>query len=143
MMLFRIIVFSIGCLFNFNTQAYAVTEATPEKAPEYSRELLNLVLNVVKNCYKGPTKTDGIQLVKCVADVFNQDVPNPLHYKLRITGDCPGESDLIIYNPAGDMITCYLEFGQSMQVNRCISYKVPPLSNGQEMSILPPKVLIK
>lgn len=141
-MLFRIILFSIGCIFTFNTQAY-VTEATPEQATEYSRELLNLVLDVVKNCYKGPSQTNGIQLVKCVGDVFNKEVPNPLLYKVHLSGDCPGEVDLLLYNLNGDMITCYLTIGQSVQVNRCLSYKVPPLTNEEDLSVLPPTVLIK
>ena len=138
-MFFKIMLFSIISAFSFN--AVASKDVQPETPTDYSRALLKVVLAVIKDCYKGE-QTTGDQLVKCVATVFEKKVPNPQHYKININGDCPGDIDLIMYNERGDVINCYITLAKSVNVNRCISYKVPPLTKGQEMSITPPEVLL-
>lgn len=142
-MIYKSIAFGILISLSFNVAALNSTNENAQIDNEYSLVLLDLVLTVTKNCYKGPQQTCGKQLVKCVGDLFIQEVPNPHAYKLRISGDCPGDVDLILYNPQGNMITCYITLDKIVNVNHCISYKVPPLTKGQEMSITPPKVLVK
>lgn len=142
-MIYKSIAFTLLTSISVNAVALGNTDSNALLDKEYSLTLLNLVLTVTKNCYKGPQKTCGTELVKCVGDLFIQEVPNPLGYKLRISGDCPGEADLILYNPQGNLITCYITLDKIVNVNHCISYKVPSLTKGQEMSITPPTVLIK
>lgn len=139
-MFVRITLFSLISFFSFNAVA---SKPQPEIPTDYSKVLLRAVLAVIKDCYKGPKQTTGDQLVKCVAAVFVKEVPNPQFYKINITGDCPGDIDLIMYNIRGNMINCYITLAESITVNRCISYKIPPLTKGQEMSITTPEVLVK
>lgn len=142
-MIHKSIAFTLLTSISANAMALNTTDANAQIDNQYSLTLLNLVLTVTKNCYNRPQKTCGTELVKCVGDLFIQEVPNPLGYKLRISGDCPGEADLMLYNPQGNLINCYITLDKIVNVNHCITYKVPSLTKGQEMSINPPTVLIK
>ena len=143
-MFFRAILFSI--IFSLSLSANAIvfngTVAKPEKPTKYSRAVLNLVMTIMNKCYKGP-QTKGDKLAHCVISLLKKFTPNPQRYKLRLTGDCPGKVDLILYNVRGNIINCKLTLDQKVNVNRCVGYKIPPLTNGQDDSIFPPKVIIQ
>ncbi|RUR13579.1 hypothetical protein [Legionella sp. km772] len=139
-MFYKIILFSV--LSSFSFQALATEKVQPKSPTAYSQALLTMTLAVIKDCYKNPNQVKGEQLVRCVAKVFDKEVANPEHYKINLSGDCPGNVDLLMYNVKGEVINCYLTLTKSVNVNRCISYKIPHLSMGEEMSITPPQVLI-
>ncbi|KTD19604.1 Uncharacterised protein [Legionella lansingensis] len=101
-----------------------------------SNVILTSVIRVMQQCYEEKHKT-GAQLAQCMAEVFNK-APNPEHYEIKLTGDVPGDVSLLLYNQAGYRINCAISAQKTILVKYCTSYQSAPLTEGQEMSIIPP-----
>jgi hypothetical protein len=94
-------------------------------------------LYVMQDCYVVQHKKDT-QLAECITDTFIHKVHNPQHYQMYISGDTPGNLNLMLVNQAGYTVNCSITLDKKVKVNSCVSYQNQPLTNDQEISITPP-----
>jgi hypothetical protein len=135
-MLFKSAILVLIALLTLKVFAIAPS-TTPITDVEYSTAVLNTTLYVMQDCYFVKNKKD-VELSKCMSEVFHKKIPNPQHYHINITGDTPGNLNLLLYNQAGYTVNCSITLQEKITVNSCLSYDILPLNNDQEMSITPP-----
>lgn len=137
MSFFKPIAFTLLTFFALEGFADQPAKGAPVTDAQYSGAILNAALYVMQDCYMVQHKK-GTQLAECMAEIFIKKAPNPQHYQMYISGDTPGNLNLLLFNQAGYTVNCSITVDKKIEVNSCVSYQNQPLSGDQEISITPP-----
>lgn len=97
---------------------------------------LEISLQAFRHCYEVEHKIES-EVAVCM-NAAMEKLPNPQHFKLYLTGDIPGNVELTLFNQAGYTTKCALYAGRTIELRQCINYQANPLTNNQDLSIIPP-----
>lgn len=127
-------------LLALNTPLYAAKTVNPDdmivvNSPE-------VIISTMHVCYDDENAT-GVELAKCMLDKL-KEYPNPYDYRVSVYADSdnknvPGVISIVIYNTKGQFFRCVGTTGDNIVIKQCLRKRLPPLTPGQELSIMPPE----
>lgn len=97
---------------------------------------LEITIQALRQCYEVEHKTEA-EVAICMNERIRQN-PNLIYFQAHLSGDIPGDLELLVYNHAGYTTKCALYAGRIIELRQCVNYQATPLTNSQELSITPP-----